>query len=65
MSDDLRPLGDEDPSADTERFRRFATDADPATSAAPGGSSATTFRIVAFLAGLVVLALLVWLLFSL
>jgi hypothetical protein len=65
MSDDLRPLGDEDPSADTERFRRFATETDPVASPAATGGAATRFRVLALVGGLVVLALLVWLILSL
>jgi hypothetical protein len=64
MTDDLRPAGEEDPGADTERFRRFATTQDDGATAAPGGTSATgsSTRVIALVGGLVVLALIVWLL---
>lgn len=65
MSDDLRPLGDEDPGADTERFRRFATDADPVPAATETGTTAARSRVLALVGGLVVLALIVWLILSL
>jgi hypothetical protein len=63
MSDDLRAHdADDDLSADTERFRRFARRDDGDGEVATGGASSVSFRLLMLIGGLVVLALVVWLL---
>jgi len=58
MSDELRTPDSEDLSADTERFRRFARQDGEVTS----GREQSPFRLLTLVAGLLVLALVIWLL---
>lgn len=66
MSDELRATDahadQDDLSADTERFRRFARHADGDGEVATGGSTGVPFRLLTLAGGLLVLALVIWLL---
>ncbi len=62
MSDELRAQDADDLSADTERFRRFARRDGEGEVETGGGASGIPFRLLALAGGLVVLALVVWLL---
>ena len=62
MSDELRAPDADDLSADTERFRRFARRDDAEGEVTTGGPSAVPFRLLTLAGGLVVLALVIWLL---
>lgn len=63
MSDELRASDSEDLSADTERFRRFAQTDDGGDAVAGSGRAVgVPFRLLTLAAGLVVLAVILWLL---
>lgn len=53
---------DDDLSADTERFRRFARRDDADGTVETGKAVGVPFRLLTLLGGLLVLALLIWLL---
>lgn len=68
MSDELHAAdhdADADLGADTERFRRFARRDEPDGTATAEGSVGVPFRLITLVGGLVVLAVVVWLLFQL
>jgi hypothetical protein len=64
MSEELRASQSEDLTADTERFRRFAQSGGDGEGGAEGGGKAVgvPFRLLTLAAGLIILALFVWLL---
>lgn len=66
MSDELRAqeadADDDDLSADTERFRRFARRDEGEGEVEAGGAAGVPFRLLTLAGGLLLVALVIWLL---